>query len=166
MIIMIVSKIVLSEYRGKKSVLKNMISGLIKMTGEREDVELRMNQHDYERVGQFSKTLVEELSLKNGIRLEVDRTIDKGGFKVITNVGMIDATLDQQFSILKKDLLARVPEPRSNFVEERNIEKSPSGRERVEKQGKIAEKLPGQRIDGVKSSDVAKLMKDRIKKDE
>jgi len=169
--IAIIEKVIMSDYQGNHKILREMISSVIKNTGEREDIEIRLSKYDYERMSKFSKDLVEELGLKNGLRLEIDPGIDKGGCKVITNLGVIDATLDQQFSKLKKELPARVQKPRSNLVEEKKIaEKKPvkgSGSQQATlKKSKNVPSAPSNMNKNVKAEDVVKIIKNRIKSDD
>lgn len=151
-IVSITEKIIMADYKKDINTLRSMISGIIKLTGEHEDIEVRLSKSDHERMSAFSKELIDELGLKNGLRLEADHTIQKGGCKVITNLGLINATLEHQFLKLRSEFEARIPNVTSNLVEEAAI---PTKSETAA--------IPQTEI---KSDDIANIVKEKMSKND
>src|SRR5690606_38329711 len=50
----IIEKIIMEEYHGDIRIIKDMIMGVVKMTGEREDIEIRISKYDFDRIQAFS----------------------------------------------------------------------------------------------------------------
>lgn len=106
---MVASKIALFEIKTHKEFISELIVKLVEDIQSEEQATVYISQEDYDFIDSARK----ELELKHPefqrIKLEVDESIETGGAFLETNIGMIDASIQQRVENIWESLKDKLP---------------------------------------------------------
>jgi type III secretion protein L len=81
------------------------VTGIVRMTladaRQQREIIVRVHPEDVESLNKNKRKLLEILARANSIEIREDQTITRGGCIVLTELGMIDASLDRQLDAIK-----------------------------------------------------------------
>ncbi|MEG8945599.1 FliH/SctL family protein [Rosettibacter firmus] len=100
-------KIVQREIEIETLINENLKAAISKIIGANE-VKIRLNPEDVEKLNEFSKNLLNNSSF-NKIKFEPDNRIEKGGCLIETEIGNVDARISSQLDELRKKLEESIP---------------------------------------------------------
>ncbi|MGA1875797.1 MAG: FliH/SctL family protein, partial [bacterium] len=104
--IQMAQKIIHTEIQQNQQViLANLREGL-KSVGQHKIVAIKLNQADLELIHSMEEEMSPSILNLKGITLESDPSLGRGGCLIQTDLGYVDASIDDQFQEMKKNLEA------------------------------------------------------------
>jgi flagellar assembly protein FliH len=100
----IARKVVHGEIEVNPDVVIQNIRACIDQLANRDKVTVRVNPSDYSHVAAYKDNLAEDAAGVRSLAFEADPSIPRGGAKVETEFGEMDARIDQQLEQLEKTL--------------------------------------------------------------
>ncbi len=99
-----VEKILGQELKLHPDAIVGMVRNALRDATQQREIVVRVNPEDAEALKKNQRRLLEVLARANAIEIREDPSVARGGCIVVTELGMIDASLDRQLLALEKVL--------------------------------------------------------------
>ena len=102
----IAEKVIQQEVSVNRDIVKVVLKKAIESVQGRENIRVRCNPEDYASLTEMRPELMGSMDGVGTVEFVEDATILRGGVKVETAVGEVDARIDSQFDVIKKEILS------------------------------------------------------------
>lgn len=113
----VAEKVVYGQVALDREVVRRTILKAFEQIPEPLTVALEVNPDDYEYLEALKKPLMEEISGLKQLSLQADPTVGRGGCRIETRSGTVDATLEARLEAIRQCLLETAPQPQTAVVE-------------------------------------------------
>ncbi|MDI6703073.1 MAG: FliH/SctL family protein [bacterium] len=103
--ILIAEKIIGSEISTNREVVLNNVKKALKKITGKEEIVIRVNIDDLELVKGHKSEFLNQVRTLRKIDFEEDPSIERGGCRILTDFGSVDARLSTQLDEIRKSLL-------------------------------------------------------------
>ena len=108
-----IAKKIIGYETGTGSVIGPVVQMAMQKVADPRRLTVRLNPRDIDTVKAFNGEWLPGDDVSSVLRLEPDETIGQGGCVVETNLGDVDARIDQQIRIIEDRLTEQLPKPQS-----------------------------------------------------
>ncbi len=95
------------------SVIRHVVQAAMRKVADPRRMTVRLNPRDVETVDAFKPELLPTDDVGAHLRLEADESIQRGGCVIETQLGEVDARIDQQLKTMERLLSAQLPRTRA-----------------------------------------------------
>jgi flagellar biosynthesis/type III secretory pathway protein FliH len=113
----VAEKVVYGQVALDREVVRRTILKAFEQIPEPLTVALEVNPDDYEYLEALKKPLMDEISGLKQLSLQADPTVGRGGCRIETRSGTVDATLEARLEAIRQCLLETAPQPHTAVVE-------------------------------------------------
>ncbi|HSM74520.1 MAG TPA: FliH/SctL family protein, partial [Desulfobacterales bacterium] len=113
----VAEKVVYGQVALDREVVRRTILKAFEQIPEPLTVALEVNPEDYEYLEALKKPLMAEISGLKQLSLQADPTVGRGGCRIETRAGTIDATLEARLEAVRQCLLETAPQPQTAAAE-------------------------------------------------
>lgn len=107
-IILTASEIIRREVKEDRDVIKDVIRKAVEGIHSLQEITISLNPRDIESARELTPELMEKMETIKNVRFEENPSISEGGCLVETNVGKLDATVENRLMAIYKNLRQRV----------------------------------------------------------
>lgn len=104
LVTMVSSEIVLREIKEDENVIADLVRKAVEEIHIQQKVKIRVNPADLENVRHIEEKLIEEVEAIKGVELVADRKVTRGGCVIETNIGTLDATVENRLMAIHRNL--------------------------------------------------------------
>ena len=104
----IAKKIIGNETEHVK-IIEHVVKTAMKKVADPRNLTMRLNPKDIDTVNEFQQELFLSDDFNAVLHLEADKTIQRGGCIIETQLGDVDARIDQQIKVIEELLTAQLP---------------------------------------------------------
>jgi len=108
MVMLAASEVVMREVEVDRDMAKRVIWKTVEDVHSRQKITIRVNPVDAKNVHEVFSEIVEKIEAVEGVSIKEDPTVTAGGSIVETNVGQLDATVENRLMSLYKNLKHKV----------------------------------------------------------
>lgn len=105
-----IAKKIIGNEAERGTVIESVVKTAMKKVADPRNLTLRVNPADIDTVNGFQQDLCLADDFKTVLRLEADETIKRGGCIIETQLGDVDARIDQQIKVVEESLTAQLPQ--------------------------------------------------------
>ncbi len=98
------SEIVLREIKKDENIIADVLRKAVEEIHIQQKIKVRVNPTDLENVRNMEEKLLEEVESIKGVEFAADRKITQGGCVIETNIGTLDATLENRLMAVHRSL--------------------------------------------------------------
>lgn len=109
LVVCIAKKVLAYEVEENPLVILPIVKAALAKVKDQDEFTIRVHPEDYEVLLQAKRDLQMMVGREQGITINADRTLDKGGCVIDTPYGSVDARLDTQLENVKKALQGVMP---------------------------------------------------------
>jgi flagellar assembly protein FliH len=113
----VAEKVVYGKVALDRGVVRRTILKAFEQIPEPLTVALEVNPEDYEYLEALKKPLMAEISGLKQLSLQADPSVGRGGCRIETRSGTIDATLEARLEAVRQCLLETAPQPQTGAAE-------------------------------------------------
>jgi len=104
LVTMVSSEIVLREIREDEKIIADVLRKAVEEIHIQQKIKVRVNPADLENVKNMEEKLLEEVESITGVEFAADGKITQGGCVIETNIGTLDATLENRLTAVHRSL--------------------------------------------------------------
>ncbi len=108
MVMSVVSKVIQVEVTEKEEIIEKTIQKALESAIQSDEYHIKVNPKDYELVNEKKPLFVARIRGLGNIVFEPDSSISRGGCKVESDQGEVDATLETQLEEINKNFLEMI----------------------------------------------------------
>ncbi|MDZ4662088.1 MAG: FliH/SctL family protein [Pseudomonadota bacterium] len=109
LIFYISQRLAMDHIKTEKEVIIKVLKSVFENIQKDEHTTVKISDSDFEFIEEVRARMGEELKFLEGHKLEASKEIKKGGCRVETNYGVIDATVEERLSRVWNELQERSP---------------------------------------------------------
>lgn len=112
LVALVSSEIVLREISRDNEIIEDVIRKAAGEIHSRQKIKIRINPADMENVKNMAEKLTKEVEAVEGVEFEPDRKISQGGCVIETNIGTLDATVENRLKTMHRSFRERLDNKR------------------------------------------------------
>lgn len=104
LVALVSSEIVLKKVEEDGEVIKNVIRKAVSEIHSQQKITVRVNSADFANVKNMADSLVSDIDAVEGVEFIEDPKVTQGGCIVETNIGVLDATVENRLKVIHRNL--------------------------------------------------------------
>ena len=104
LVTMVSSELVMKEIREDEKIIADVLRKAVEAIHIQQKIKIRVNPVDLENVKNMEEKLIVEVEAIKGVEFEADKKISQGGCVIETNIGTLDATVENRLMAVHRSL--------------------------------------------------------------
>jgi flagellar assembly protein FliH len=104
LVTMVSSEIVLREIKEDENIIADVLRKAVEEIHLQQKIKIRVNPADLENVRHIEEKLIDEVEAIKGVEFAADRKVTQGGCVIETNIGTLDATVENRLMAVHRNL--------------------------------------------------------------